>query len=115
MVHFKKPRNKTIVKFLTSKGWTLEKKTQVYYVMKPPKEIVFENNGFRYYVPVNESAIDYDLFTFNLVSSIAQLYEIKRQVMFDVFSKTIKEIKTENEAQPLQMEMKKAMLGLVAS
>jgi len=111
MIIFKKPHNKTLLAFLQSKGWTLEKATRVYYIMMPPKAIRFKNPSFRYFIPTNEDAIDYDEFTFQLIRSIAQLYEMKLQDLMDILSCSLEEIQEDIQDKPHQIEIKRAMLA----
>ncbi len=114
MIYFKKPRNKTIVAYLKSKGWQLEKIGEVYFHMKPPKDMTFDDKDFQYLVPVHEDTRGYDEFTFGVVRSISELYEVKFQELLDLFSQSIEEIKSEVEAQPKQLTAKQAMLAVAS-
>jgi hypothetical protein len=111
MIYFKKPRNKTIVAYLKSNGWQLEKTGEVYFHMRPPKDMAFDDKDFQYLVPVYEDARGYDEFTFGVVRSISELYEVKFQELLDLFSQSLEEIKSDVEAQPRQLEVKRAMLA----
>lgn len=113
MVIYKRPNFKTVLAYLKSKGWTLDGKPSVFCKMKPPKEFKFDDPAFRLRIPVNEEHLD-DESAYILVRNIASLYEAKLQEMFDLFSQSIEEIKTEVEAQPRHLEDKQAMLAVAS-
>ncbi|MCU0346682.1 MAG: hypothetical protein MUC59_07050 [Saprospiraceae bacterium] len=109
----KKPRNKTIVAFLKSKGWQLEKTGEVYFHMKPPNDMVFDDKDFQYLVPVNEDAQGYEEFVFGIVRSISQLYEFELGELFDLLSKSMEEIRREVERETRLFEMRQELIAYI--
>ncbi len=109
----KKPRNKTIIAFLKSKGWVLEKTDKVYFRMNPPIDMVFDDKDFQYLVPVNEDARGYEEFTFGIVRSISQLYEVELGELFDLFSKSMEEIRREVERETRLFEMRQELIAYI--
>jgi hypothetical protein len=110
MVIFKRPDFKTVLAYLKSKGWTPDANPTAFYLMKPPKEFKFDDPAFRLRIPVNPEHFE-DEAAYILVRNIASMYEVKLQSLFDLFYKSLDEIKSEVEAQPRQMEEKRAMVA----
>jgi len=88
----KTPRTETILRFLLSKGWSIQKKTVPFYYLAPPKDLVFERKNFAYRVPIDEIAADYPAYAHRIASSIADLYQINKWYLIELLSQTIAEI-----------------------
>lgn len=111
-VEYKKPRVKTVLAFLQSLDWKIDKETERFYVMRPPDEKKSEEEGgFRYYVPANEVAITYNESAFRLTETFAELYEFPLQELFDLLSQSLEEIQREVEHYPKRLEVRKAILS----
>jgi len=110
-VQYKKPLVETFLAFLYSKGWKKEKKWGGYFLMKPPKEIKSTDESFRFYLPSIEDSDSYHELAFQAVETFAELYEIPLQELFDLLSKSLKEIKEESELYPKRMAFRKALLA----
>ncbi len=111
-VDYRKPRVKTVLAFLQSKGWVLDRRDNRFFIMTPPGENKPEKaGGYRYYVPANESFHDYDESAFMMVEVFSEIFEIPMGELFGLLSKSLDEIKQEVEQYPRQIAMKKAILA----
>ena len=80
--------------------------------MTPPTEVkVLTDSSFHYKIPVNENALGYEEWTFGLLESFADLYEIDLQYLFDLLSLSLETIRKEAQSSERIIELKKAMLA----
>jgi hypothetical protein len=108
----KKRRLNTVLAFLRSKGWSVERQTPKFAIVKPPEETRAEKDGgFRYWVPANEGASDYDHAAFLMVEVFSEIFDMPVQELFDLFSKSLEDIRVEVDSIPPRIEMKRAMLA----
>ncbi len=110
-VDFKRPKLETVLLFLSTQGWTIEKYTPRYIVVKPPEETrSVEEGGYRYYVPaVLEGGIN-DEAAFRMVETFAEIFDLPLQLLFDMLSKNLAEIKDYNDRFPQMLKLQEAML-----
>jgi len=47
-----------LIRFLLSKGWSIQKKTLPFYHLTPPKYLAFERENFAYRIPIEEIVED---------------------------------------------------------
>ena len=81
---------------------------ELFYAMKPPAHFKFENPAFRLRIPKDDRYFVGE-YAYQIVNSIAEMYEMKIQRLIDLFSKSMDEIRSEiTHEKP--GKMKKAML-----
>ncbi len=111
-VDYKRPRLKTVLAFLQSKGWVVERRTPKFIIARPPDETKPEKDGgFHYWVPAKEKASDYDHAAFLMVEVFSEIFEMPIQDLFDLLSKSLEEIQKEAETLLPRLEMNRAMLA----
>jgi len=111
-VEYKRPRLKTTISFLKSKGWTVERQTDRFIVVKPPEETRFaEEVGFRYYLPHSEEVLSYDEAAFRMVETFSEIFDIPLQELFNLLSKSLDEIKDYPARNARMDKMQQALLA----
>ena len=86
--------SQTVIAFLKSKGWNQVGENSKFFRFKPPSQFRFEKN-FLLDIPKNESTLTYHRYMLNIAESIAELYNVDKEKLQILFSKTLEEIKTE--------------------
>ncbi len=96
---------KTVVAFLRSKGWILEKTTERYFVLIPPTIFKPEPTA-RFYIPLPkyEQAVDFPMVMDKIVNSLSVIYETEKKSLNNLFSKTIDQIKEDIEEKKAIVE-----------
>lgn len=111
-VDYKRPKLATVIAFLKSKKWTIDKKTDRFIIVKPPEETrTMEEGGYRYHLPHSEEVYSYDQAAFIMVETFSEIFEIPLQELFDLLSKSLDEIREHVARNPQQVKMQKAMLA----
>ncbi|MEM6318523.1 MAG: hypothetical protein AAF960_12700 [Bacteroidota bacterium] len=85
--------------FLKTKGWQKVKTDERFQYFAPPKEEKLEDPNFLYRIPLHEQGVDYEAFTYRLLISFSQFYDIDLQFLFDLLSKDLAQIAQEKEIQ----------------
>ena len=104
-INYKRPKIKTIVAFLQTKGWSLAKKDKRFQYFAPPKEEKLDDPDFHFKVPVHEKGMDYEEYTYHLLIGFSQFYDIDLQFLFDLLSKDLVQIAQEKEIQERMLAM----------
>ncbi|MEK7487143.1 MAG: hypothetical protein AABZ60_22670 [Planctomycetota bacterium] len=86
------PKVKAILGFLKSRGWTLVRKTDLFFVLAPPASLQIQGE-FYYHIPLDENYRDYKKYISNLVNSFSELYEIEYDKLFEMLSESKEEMK----------------------
>jgi hypothetical protein len=85
------PEGLTMVAFLKSKGWKEQKRDQHICELLPPQELQTAEH-FTYSIPLDESRADYPEYAVRIAFSIADLYQLSKWDLLDLFSRRIEEI-----------------------
>ncbi len=80
----------SVLAFLRFKGWEVEKKTNVFYIMKPPPSIT--PSDFRLQFPHLEDARAYKVVITEIVKDTANLYEWNEWALLKLLSKSPEEV-----------------------
>lgn len=111
-VDYKRPRLKTTLSFLKSKGWTVERQTDRFIVVKPPAETHdAEEGNYRYYLPHSEDVLSYDEAAFRMVETFSEIFDIPLQELFNLLSKNLDEIKNHPARNVRMDKMQQALLA----
>ena len=94
------PQVKTILLFLESKGWKIVDKTKSTIYLSPPPYMKFKK-PFTFEVSAGESQEGYRRHVMFTVSSIAEMYGYKYQVLYDLFCYDYKDV--ENVLAPREV------------
>lgn len=89
----KTPKIETIQKFLLSKGWNIASQEIPFVYMTPPKDLDFQRKNFKYRLPIDETAEDYQEYVYRIVTSISDVYELNKWYLIELLSQSIEEIK----------------------
>ena len=78
------PQIKSILGFMQIRGWAVAEKDKGTIYLTPPSEMVF-HKPVRFEMPAAEQLEGYPRFIIFTVSSIAEMYDFKYQVLYDLF------------------------------
>lgn len=104
------PKSSLVKAFLLAKGWEFKEKSDKYYKLNPPKDMKFDS-PFQFKVPVWETALDYREYILQIVSSIAEIYELNTADLVNDLSKSISEIEKEIEVKTNEIAFRKQLLA----
>lgn len=94
---FNVPNLLIVKRFLLSKGWGVQNQDDGFQYFTPPDSITFEADSFQYALPLTDNKLDYPEYMFRLVASIAELYELNKWYVFQLFSQSVEEIQQDVE------------------
>ena len=89
------PYANTILSFLLSKGWTIDKiehfdSEPFNYLMKPPQNLGIQDANFRYKIPVKDEVEPaYWDYLDGIISSISTIYQIKKDDLNQLLCKPL--------------------------
>ena len=91
-------KTETVVAFLKARGWVLEKKDLISFILIPPAEFKPEPHA-RFYVPLPrfEKAKDFELHINLVLNTISELYEIEKEKLITLFSESLEEMRKETK------------------
>ena len=92
--NYQKMKSQTVIKFLVVRGWKLEGEKPKFYCLKPPTKFNFEPD-FKLEIPKNEKVLTYYRYMKNITEGIADVYQLNKEQLEVLFSKTLEEIKQE--------------------
>ncbi len=95
---YKHPKYETVIAFLQARGWTVAKKDKAAVYLDPPGYLTF-GQPFQYEVPSNTKLKEYIRFLTYTIHSIAGMYDIKYEALYDLFCYDYKDVKNAVEPQ----------------
>jgi hypothetical protein len=84
----------TVIAFLKTKGWSPAGDNSKFFRFQPPEQFHFEPE-FILEIPKNEESITYIRYMKLITSALADMYQIDKERLEALFSKSLEEIKTE--------------------
>ena len=86
--------SRTVIAFLKSKRWKPIGENKKFYQFSPPTQFKFEGD-FVLEIPKNEKTITYPRYMLNITEALAEMYQLEKDKLEVLFSKTLDEIKAE--------------------
>lgn len=88
---------RTVLAFLKQKGWKVLRQTHRFNVLEAPSKFKFEPDPY-FSIPLEDrenSNNDYNIFMEGFIELISDLYEIEKNELIQLWSKSIEEIQAE--------------------
>ncbi len=108
------PRPINMITFLRSKGWKIDHTSEKYYFLKPPSKFNFQE-GTLFKIPASSRGSDTREYLVKMTYSIAELYDLDKFELLDLFSKSMEELKVDIQEQQRQVSLKQKFLKYARS